>query len=308
MKEKKIIRFAILIFWTFFWGLSVMDKIIPDVHQLWVGKDFFALFIKFFGSLGLKDPIFATVALATVSSLEALNFVFYLLSFANFLKGNNSISEKWFFRAIFSSITLFSLFSIADQVFGDRFQLLEHGLFWLILIASWVLFKHISSISEKKIISLQPKKELKVALFTGSLITIIASFSIIEFSDSTFSNVNSAVEGHQVIEDVYKFDFPFLADKLGLEPIEVTTFLRTHKINNEVHAVDHVFIGENLRTRKLTATEVIEKLSLTKRQFQQIVNKKHQNRITGNPTHVNSNMAIQSIRYLIETKCTPPFF
>lgn len=90
----------------------------------------------------------------------------------------------------------------------------------------------------------------------------------------------------------------FLADKLGLEPIEVTTFLRTHKINNEVHAVDHVFIGENLRTRKLTATEVIEKLSLTKSQFQQIVNKKHQNRITGNPTHVNSNMAIQSIRYL----------
>ena len=94
----------------------------------------------------------------------------------------------------------------------------------------------------------------------------------------------------------------FLADKLGLEPIEVTTFLRTHKINNEVHAVDHVFIGENLRTRKLTATEVIEKLSLTKSQFQQIVNKKHQNRITGNLTHVNSNMAIQSIRYLIETK------
>ena len=34
-------------------------------------------------------------------------------------------------------MTLFALFSIADQTFGDRFQLLEHGLFWLVLLASW---------------------------------------------------------------------------------------------------------------------------------------------------------------------------
>ena len=56
MKEKTIIRLAILVFGLFL-GLSVMDKIIPDVHHLWVGKDFFALFVKFFGSLGLKNPI-----------------------------------------------------------------------------------------------------------------------------------------------------------------------------------------------------------------------------------------------------------
>ena len=124
MKEKNILRFSILFYWTFFWGLSVLDKIIPDVHHLWVGKDFFALFVKFFGSLGLKDPIFATIALAFVSSLEGLNFVFYLLANINFLKRNESQSQKWFFRGIFTSITLFSLFSIADQVFGDRFQLM----------------------------------------------------------------------------------------------------------------------------------------------------------------------------------------
>ena len=86
MKERAIIRFSILVFWTFFWGLSVVDKIIPDVHNLWVGKDFFALFVKFFGSLGLKEPIFATVALATVSALEAVNFVFYLLALISFSK------------------------------------------------------------------------------------------------------------------------------------------------------------------------------------------------------------------------------
>ena len=68
MKEKKVIQLSILIYWTFFWGLSVLDKIIPDVHHLWVGKEFFALFVKFFGSLGLKNPLFATSALAFVSS------------------------------------------------------------------------------------------------------------------------------------------------------------------------------------------------------------------------------------------------
>ena len=56
MTEHRLLRLAILVFWTLFWGLSVTDKIIPDVQHLWVGKDF-ALFIKFFASLGLKDPL-----------------------------------------------------------------------------------------------------------------------------------------------------------------------------------------------------------------------------------------------------------
>lgn len=40
MKERNIIRFSILIYWTTFWGLTVLDKIIPAVQMNWVGKDF----------------------------------------------------------------------------------------------------------------------------------------------------------------------------------------------------------------------------------------------------------------------------
>ena len=232
MKEKTIIRFSILIYWTFFWGLSVIDKIIPDVHHLWVGKDFFALFIKFFGSLGLKDPLFATIALALISGFEVINFVFYLLSFINFAKGKEAHTEKWFFRAILSSITLFGLFSIGDQVFGDRFQLLEHGLFWLILIASWALFKFISP-SDNKGFSFGPKKGIQLALIIGIIITTASSISIIDFSNETFSNVDSAVEGEEVVYGVYKFDFPFLADKLVWEKT-INKFKKMHpdlKIN-----------------------------------------------------------------------------
>ena len=134
MKERAILRSAILVFWTLFWGLSVVDKIIPDVQFLWVGKDFFALFIKFFGSLGLKDPLFATVALAGVSGLEAINFSLYLIALLSLRNGDEAITDTWFFRAILASVTLFSLFSIADQVFAQMqgYQGPEGGFFlWL---------------------------------------------------------------------------------------------------------------------------------------------------------------------------------
>ncbi len=247
MKEKAIIRFSILIFWTFFWGLSVTDKIIPDVNNLWVGKDFFALFVKFFGSLGLKDPIFATIALAVVSALEAINFVFYLVALINFSKRKSPETDKWFFRAVFTSMILFSLFSIADQVFGDRFQLLEHGLFWLILIASWILFKHVTN-SDDNTISFKGSKSFKIALIVGLCLTIVTSISIVDFSNKTFSNVDAPVSGKEVVDGVYKFNFPFLADKLVWEKT-INTFKQTHpKLK-----VNYIYTGPSeLNSKKKT--------------------------------------------------------
>jgi len=247
MKERTIIRFSILIFWTFFWGLSVVDKIIPDVHNLWVGKDFFALFVKFFGSLGLKNSIFATTALAFVSALEGVNFVFYLFALINFSKRKFLEAEKWFFKAVFTSMILFSLFSIADQVFGDRFQLLEHGLFWLILIASWILFKYVSS-AEDNTISIKGSKSYKIALFIGFCLTALTSISIVNFSNKTFSNVDSPVSGVEVVDGVYKFNFPFLADKLVLEKT-----MNTFKKNHSDLKVNYIYTGPSeLNSKKKT--------------------------------------------------------
>ncbi|MDA9864483.1 hypothetical protein N9C70_05390 [Flavobacteriales bacterium] len=247
MNEKSILRLFILIFWTFFWGLSVTDKIIPDVQFLWVGKDFFALFVKFFGSLGLKNPLFATTALAGVSALEALNFALYLTATLSFFKGNETVTEKWFFRAILSSMVLFSLFSIADQVFGDRFQLLEHGLFWLILLASWIAFKHIP-ISDGSSYSWKPSSASKRAILAGSALTLITAWSVWDFAGDTFANVDRPVTGEEVVEGIYKFDFPFLADKLVWEQT-VNAFKSAHP----GLAIDYIYTGPSeLNSKKKT--------------------------------------------------------
>jgi hypothetical protein len=247
MNERNLIRFSILIYWTIFWGLSVLDKIIPAVQINWVGKDFFTLFVKFFESLGIKDPIFATIALAVISTIEVINFVLYLFAIVNFGKGNTITSEKWFYRAILSSTILFTLFSIGDNVFGDRFQLLEHGLFWMIIMSSWATFKYIAK-SEEQLIKLKLSKDLIVALFAGFILITITSISIINFSNESYSNANKPVEGKEVLDGVYKFDLPFLADRIVFQKT-VNRFKTKHPDLN----VNSIYTGPSeLNSKKKT--------------------------------------------------------
>lgn len=247
MTERRLLRLAILAFWTLFWGLSVTDKIIPDVQYLWVGKDFFALFIKFFASLGLKDPLFATGALAAVSALEAVNFGLYLAAFISFWKGDDAVTNRWFFRAILTSMTLFSLFSIADQVFGDRFQLLEHGLFWLILLASWLVFRHAPLPAEEAPSSaLLP--ETRRLVLAGCVMTVAIATGLMRFSSQTVHQAVTPVTGEEVVDGLYKFDFPFLADKVVWENT-VNAFMAEHPDLK----VRYIYTGPSeLNTKKKT--------------------------------------------------------
>jgi len=245
MNVRFLFRLAILGFWTLFWGLSILDKILPDVQHLWVGKDFFALFIKFFASLGLKNPLYATVALAGVSALEAAHFVLYLLAMACHLRGQETQTQTWFFRAIATSMVLFSLFSIADQVFGDRFQLLEHGLFWLVLLASWIAFRFVE-LPDEPLPRLSG--EGKRALVLGTLLTAMVSVGLWDFSERTWENGSQAVSGQEVLDGVYKFDFPFLADKRVLE-----TTVNTFKAEHPELEITYVYTGPSeLNTKKKT--------------------------------------------------------
>ena len=120
----------------------------------------------------------------------------------------------------------FSLFSIADQVFGDRFQLLEHGLFWMILLASWIVFRHIP-MEDGATLGASPSAETRGWVVGGLVLTLATVATLWRFSDATFHQVESPVSGQEVVDGVYKFDFPFLADKVVWENT-VNAFMDAH--------------------------------------------------------------------------------
>lgn len=247
MKEKKLIQYLILIHWSLFSVTTVIDKIVPDVYPLWVGADFYTLFIKFFASLGLTDPIFATIALAGISFLEIVAFACFSFALFNLFKTKEKIAEQWFYRGISISILTFSLFSIGDQVFGDRFTLLEHTIFWIILIFSWVIYKY-NSLADERVMKFTMSKDLKIGLLIGAVFTVITSYSIIDFANDTYANKTNPLQGEEVVEGVYKFDVPFLGDKITIE-----NTLKTFEKNHSDLKVNYIYTGpDELNSKKKT--------------------------------------------------------
>lgn len=247
MRESKLIQYFILVHWLFFAGTTALDKLIPDVYPLWVGADFYTLFVKLFASLGIKDPIFATAALSAVSIVEVASFVCFLLSLVLLTKHKKKSAEHWFSRGILLSLVLFSFFSIGDQVFGDRFTLLEHGIFWCILLVSWVVFLYTGN-TESRTVSLAPSKTLRTTLITGIVLTVITSISIFSFSSSTWDTKKTPVSGVEIANGMYKFDFPFLGDKNTLEAT-----LKAFKTEHPNLKVNYIYTGPSeLNTKKKT--------------------------------------------------------
>ena len=73
-----------------------------------------------------------------------------------------------------------------------------------------------------------PQKEmLRRAVALGSALTLVVCVSVSGFSSRTFSNAEAPVRGTEVVEGVYKFDFPFLADKRVLEAT-IASFREEH--------------------------------------------------------------------------------
>lgn len=248
MKEPSRIRLAILGFWTFFWGLSALDKIIPSVAPDWVGKDFFALFIKFFESLEIKAPLVATFALAGVATTEALIFVLYLLATGSFLRGRLALAEKFFYRATLAAVLLLTLFSVGDNAFGDRAQLLEHGLFWMILVASWAVFRYVAApAAEAPAPRLRPSSgPLAALLLVGVVGTAATAVAIVRFSGRTFADASAPVPGEEVAEGVYKFNLPFLADRVVFRKT-INHFKQTHPDLT----VTYIYTGPNELNSKM---------------------------------------------------------
>lgn len=214
--NNELIRYAILLYWSLFWLFNSLDKIIGGSQFMWVGRDRFAQFLKFFASAGLDSPIIANVALVTASAIEVFSFVFFTGALLHFVKNNQDSARSWFFVGITLTLINFTFFSIGDHVFGDRFELLEHTLFWFITLFSWVVFIRIDRIQplSESIIN---KRQLIVATIVTVMLVVVTSASIFNYNKNYFFERTEAVQDEQVGENLYKFSFPFLGGSTVFE-------------------------------------------------------------------------------------------
>jgi len=139
-EENAVIQFGILFFWAVFWLFNVLDKIIPGKTFLWVGKDRYTQLLNYFATIGIQNEIFAQVTLFFITLLETIAATFLIIALVYFVAGKRRFARGVLFWGFFVSLSIFSMFTIGDQVFGDRVELLEHSLYWISIIISWFVY------------------------------------------------------------------------------------------------------------------------------------------------------------------------
>ncbi len=213
---KELVKYFILIFWSLFWLLNVVDKFIGGAHFLFVGKDRFAQIQRFFDSIGLGSPIVANLALILTAALETFALVAFVGALCHFIKKNLESSRSWFFMGIALTLSTYIYFSIGDQIFGDHFELLEHALFWFIALLSWIIFVSIDKIQLFDNFSIG-KKQLRISILFVIILGSVTIYSIFSHNRTSFIERTQAVEAKKISDNIYKISFPFLAGSTAFE-------------------------------------------------------------------------------------------
>ena len=244
----QIVRYAILMFWSIFWLFNLLDKIIGGAHFLWVGRDRFAQFQKYFASTGLDSPHIANAGLAVAGALEAFAFVFFAGALLHEFRKNREATRHWFFIGTLLTMTTFTFFSIGDHWFGDRFELLEHTLFWFLSLSSWVVFIRLNPAPAGRASALPRSQVLTASIVGGALILITAS-AIFSHNTTDFYRRSAAITAEPVGDNIYKVAFPFLGGSSVFEN-SMALFMEEHPDK----AIHHIYTVPNpLRLKKADA-------------------------------------------------------
>lgn len=140
--QDRIILYGVVVYWTLFWLFNVVDKFIGGETFLWVGKDRMAQFLEYFSSIGIENPVVAKGFLFFVTVLQLLALLLLLGALWQLIFGKKKRADDYFFWGTLAGLIIFSLFAMGDQIFGDRFELLEHTIYWMSLIISYGAYKY----------------------------------------------------------------------------------------------------------------------------------------------------------------------
>ncbi len=210
-----VIQLGILVFWTFFWLFNVIDKFIGGPGFLFVGRDRFAQIVKFFSSLGIENPNYALGSLIFATLLEVAALVLVGVALFHLLKGNNHRARTLYFWGTFAGLALFSFFAIGDQIFGDRFELLEHTLFWIAIIASWGAYVYFPK--EELDITKRLNRKVSKALIIAAVVILLLGISVVitqvNFNAKEFQKRTQIVEPINLGQGIFSFELPFLSNR-----------------------------------------------------------------------------------------------
>jgi hypothetical protein len=241
----QLVRYAILFYWSIFWLFNIVDKFIGGSLFLWVGRDRFAQFQRFFASAGLDSPLIADAALIIAAGLEVFAFVFFTGALFHFLRKKEDIARSWFFVGIIFTLITFTIFSIGDHVFGDRFELLEHTLFWFLTLFSWIAFIRLNNKNRTEEIVFE-KKQLIITSLVAIMLVSLTSVSIFSYNTNHFSRRIDALQSEKVGENIYKVSFPFLGGSTVFEK-SIAKFKTEHPSKS----INHIYTVPNkLRLKK----------------------------------------------------------
>ena len=187
----------------------------------------------------LESPWIANFALIIAAGLEVFAFVFFTGALLYYLKKKIETSRAWFFIGIVLTLITFTIFSIGDHIFGDRFELLEHTLFWFLTLFSWVAFIRLENHSEKENMAINKKQILSVSLISFLLVTTTC-FSIFSYNYNFFSRRTNALIAEPVGENIYKVSFPFLGGSVVFEKT-----IDKFKSENPTKKINHIYTVPN---------------------------------------------------------------
>ena len=245
----QLVRYAILMYWSIFWLFNLLDKIIGGAHFLWVGRDRFAQFQKYFASTGLDSPHIANAALAVAGALEAFAFVFFAGALIHELQKNRETARKWCFVGTLLTLATFTFFSLGDHWFGDRFELLEHTLFWFISLASYLVFIHLKETGMEEQSGNWPRRQVVTTAAVSAILMILTSTAIFQHNTTDFRLRTEPITAQEVGDNIYKVAFPFLGGSTVFEQ-SLAQFKESHPDK----AIQHIYtVPKPLRLKKADA-------------------------------------------------------
>ena len=193
----------------------------------------------------MDSPLIADAALIIAAGLEVFAFVFFTGALFHFLRKKGDLARSWFFVGIIFTLITFTVFSIGDHVFGDRFELLEHTLFWFLTLFSWITFIRLNKKNSTEEIALG-KKQLIFTSLVAIILVSITSISIFSYNTNHFSRRTDALQTEKVGENIYKVSFPFLGGSTVFEK-SIAKFKTEHPSK----AINHIYTVPNkLRLKK----------------------------------------------------------